>query len=522
MSSSARRLVLAVAVACLGTPAWAQTLTMGISAAPASVDPHFSYGTSGQTLSSQLFDTLFDLTPEVTLAPALATSWKPISERVWEIKLRPDVKFSDGTTLSADDVAFTIARAPKVPNAPSSYAGAVRSIARVEVVDALTLHLHTPTPSPTLPIELQPLAIVSRHAGEGATTEDYNSGKAAIGTGPYKLVSFRPGDQAELVRNDSWWGPRPAWEHVVMKYMPNGGTRSAALLSGGVDLIDAPAPNDLETFRADQRLTIASLPGMRMVYVAPNQGAAVPAGITANDGKPLERNPLADVRVRQALSHAINRQALVDRVMLGTATPTGQFLPPGTFSYNNDVPVPSFDPDLAKRLLTEAGYPNGFRIAFPVAQNVRPTDPVAVQAIAQMWTRIGVQTSVEIMPLAPYMARGAKLDFAISYWGWGSPGHAGHPLVNVLGTDDRAKLTGSFNRQGNATPALDALTARALQTLDDGQRETLLRQAVAIAAEQAIVIPVYQLTNYWVTRKGVAYTATGYDYTRAVNARAAP
>ena len=507
-------------VSLLALPAAAQTtLTMGISAAPGSVDPHFNQGTSTQTLTYHVFEALTDRRPDSTLTPNLALSWTPVADTMWEFKLRPGVRFSNGEAFTADDVAFTIARVPNVPNATSSYAGQVRSISRVEVVDPLTIRFHTDGPSPNLPMDLSAVAIVSRRVGEGATTDDYNALRAAIGTGPFILRSYAPGTEAELVRNESWWGQRPDWDRVVFRYIPNAGARSAALLSGGVDLIDLPSPNDLPRFRSDPNTAVHSAQGLRLVYLAPNQLAEVAPHVTDNDGRPLATNPLKDRRVRKALSIAISRQALAERVMQGTAVPNYQFMPPGAYSYDPSIAVPQQDPVAGRRLLAEAGYPDGFRMVLHVAGNARPTDPVAAQAIAQMWTRIGVQTTVEVLPLASYGPRAARFEFPITMWGWASPGHAGHPLINVVATSDRDRSTGSFNRSGYSNAALDALIARAVTTLDDGAREALFRQAVSMAMEDVAIIPLYQLTNYWATRRGITYEASGYDYTRAVLAR---
>ena len=499
-------------------PAGAQTLTMGISAAPASVDPHYNNGTSTQTLTYQLFDVLFERQPDTTLAPALAQSWKAISDTVWEIKLRPGVTFTNGQPFTAEDVAFSIGRAPNVPNAPASYGSAVRSVEKVEIVDPLTVHIHTKGPAPFLPIDLSILAMVSRKVGEGATTEDYNSGKAAIGTGPYRLSAYRANDTVEMVRNDAWWGPKPDWEKVTMKFLPNPGSRSAALLSGGVDMIDLPSPNDLPRFQTDDRFRVWSHQGVRLVYLAPNVSGETLPSATGNDGQPLAANPLKDVRVRTALSIAINRAGITKRVMQDTAAPNGQFLPPGAYSYASQVPVPPYDPAQARKLLAEAGYPNGFKVVLPVSSNARPTDPVAAQAIAQMWTQVGVQTSVETMPLAAYSPRAAKMEFAFSMFGWGAAGHSGHPLVNVVNTYDRAKLTGSFNRSGYSNPEVDEITAKALSTMDDKERERLLTDAVALSMKDVAIIPLYQLTNFWVTRKGISYRPSAQDYTQAKEA----
>jgi len=506
----------------LGTSqAGAQTLTIGVNAAPSSVDPHFHNGTSTNTLTNHLFDTLFRSTPDGKFEGALAESWKALSDTEWEVKLRPGVRFTDGRALTADDVVFTFERAPNVPNTTAGFGGAIRSVQRTEVVDPLTLRIHTPTPAPNLPLELSILYIVSRHVGEGATTEDYNAGRAAVGTGAYRLVRFSPGDGVELVRNDDWWDTKPDWEKVNFKFLPNAAGRTAALLSGAVDMIDTPSPNDIPRLRSDSRFSVVSRQGLRLIYLAPNQAAEVAPFVTDNEGKPLTANPLKDHRVREALSIALQRDGLAERVMQGTATPNGQWLPPGTYSYNPDVKVPPYDPDRAKRLLAEAGYPDGFRITLHVSQSTRPTDPIAAQAIAQMWTRIGVQTTVEALPLAAYAARAAKLEFAVTMWGWGGSGasaQAGYALVNVFNTFDRDKRTGAFNRSGYSNPALDTLTERALATLDDDARSLLLQKAVAMVMEDVAIIPLYQMTNIWATRKGVRYEPSSYDYTRAMQA----
>lgn len=514
-------MALPVAAALLGPlPAAAQTtLTLGISAAPGTVDPHFNQGVSTQTLVFNIFDTLVQRGPQYELEPGLALSWTPVSETVWELRLRPNVRFTNGAPFTADDVAFTFARVPNVPNAVVSYASQIRAVSRVEVVDPLTVRLHTHGPAPTLPIDISSVSIISRQVGEGATTDDYNQLRAAIGTGPFIIRSYTPGTEAELVRNEAWWGARPDWDRVSFRYISNAGARSAALLSSGVDLIDTPSPNDLPRFRSTPDVEVFSAPGTRLIYIAPNQSAEVAPLVTDHEGRPLPANPLRDRRVRQALSLAINRAGLAERVTQGTATAAAQFIPPGMYSHNPAIAVPTADPNAARRLLAEAGYPNGFRVTLPVASNSRPTDPVAAQAIAQMWGRIGVQTAVETLPLAAYGPRAARMEFPFSMWGWASAGHAGHPLVNVVATYDRTRLTGSFNRSGYSNAELDALIVRAGNTMDDAAREALLKQAVAMAMDDVAIIPLYQLTNFWVARRGITYQATAYDNTRAVLAR---
>ena len=512
---------LAVVASVVVAPAMAQELKLAIAAPATSIDPHFYNAAPNNSVNTHFFDRLINRTPEAKLEPWLALSWTSVSETIWEFKLRPGVTWHDGSPFTADDVAFTLSRTPNVPNSPGGFGGYLRSIARVEVVDPLTIRLHMKAPSPNQPNDLATLAIISRKHGEGAATEDYNSGKAAIGTGPFRFGRFISGDRVEMTRNDAWWGTKPAWASVNFRFIPNAAARTAALLSGDVDLIDVPPAADLPRLREDPRLTISTKPGLRVIYLQPDLSRTGEAPfITDNTGNKLDKNPLLDARVRRALSIAINRPGLAERVMQGTAVPTGQWLPPGAFGYNADVIPPAFDPEAAKKLLAEAGYPQGFRMTLHSPNDRYPNDSATAQAVAQMWTRIGVQTQVDALPWASYSARGAKQEWSMGLWGWGSgTGEAGYTLINVIGTFDRAAGRGASNHGRYGNPAIDTLTDKALATLDDEQRETLLRQGVAMAMQDVAFIPMYQLINFWAHKKTVTYAARADERTSAADVR---
>ena len=518
-----RALPLAFLTALSTFPATAQELKIAIAAPATSMDPHFYNAAPNNSVSTHFFDRLVNRTPAAKLEPWLAQSWTAVNDTIWEFKLRPGVKFHDGSDFTADDVAFSIARVPNVPNSPGGFGGFLRAIARVEIVDPLTIRLHMKSPSPNQPNDMATVAIISRKHGEGAATEDYNSGKAVIGTGPFRFGRFISGDRVEMTRNDSWWGPKPAWERVNYRFIPNNAARTAALLAGDVDVIDVPPAADLPRLREDARLTVVSTQGMRVIYLVPDfSRTGEQPFITDNAGNKLAKNPLLDVRVRQALSIAINRAGLTDRVMQGTATPNGQWLPPGTYSYNPEVKIPAFDADAAKKLLTEAGYPQGFKITLHSPNDRYPNDAATAQAIAQMWSRIGVQTQVEALPWASYSGRGAKQEWSMGLWGWGSAtGEAGYTLINVIGTFDRAAGRGGSNHGRYSNPTIDALTDKALSTLDDGAREKLLQQGVAMSMQEVAFIPLYQLTNFWAHKKTFIVTPRADDATRAIEVRPA-
>jgi peptide/nickel transport system substrate-binding protein len=338
-------------------------LTIGVSAPITSMDPHYHNLTPNLALARHLFSGLTDTDAHAKVVPSLATSWHLVDDRTWEFKLRRDVRFHDGTPFTAEDVAFTLDRVPKVPNSPSSYAIYTKPVVGMEVVDPHTIRLRTEAVYPLLPNDLSQIMILSRSVHANAATEEFNSGKLAIGTGPYKFIAYRPGDRVELERNGAYWGERPAWARVATRIISNNGARTAALLAGDVALIENVPTTDLAKLRADERVRLSEIVGLRIVYLAMDQSRNGPTPfVSGPNGEALERNPLRDRRVRQALSVAINRQAIADRVMEGSAVPSGQFLPAGSFGYVPGLDAPKQDIARARALLAQAGYPNGIRL----------------------------------------------------------------------------------------------------------------------------------------------------------------
>ncbi|NGM24222.1 ABC transporter substrate-binding protein [Roseomonas stagni] len=503
--AATRSLLLAGLAALAVAPLHAQTLTIGMAGAVTSADPHFHNASPNNSIAMQVFDRLVERAAGGGLAPGLAESWRPVSDTAWEFRLRPGVIWHDGTPLTADDIAFSLTRARSVPNSPGGFGGFLRAVANVSSVDATTLRIETRGPSPGLPGDLVNVAIISRHAGEGAATADYNAGRAAIGTGAFRLRAFRPGDRVELERNPGWWGPAVPWEAASYRMMPNPAGRTAALLSGDVDMIEMPAASDLPRLRGTTGVSVVGAPGLRVIYLAPEHGAATPAGfVSAADGSALPANPLARREVRQALSLAINRAGLAQRVLEGTAVASVQILPLGTFSAVPSLTVGDAEPDRARALLASAGFPNGFRLTLHVPTDRYPGAPAVAQAIAQMWTRIGVRTSVASMPWSAYAAQ--RGNFAMHVVGLGNATFdATSMLVNVLGTPDPARNIGASNTSSYSNPALDALVERAAGTFDDAAREEMLRQATRLAMEDGAIIPLYHQTNSWALRRGLTY-----------------
>ncbi|UHD46485.1 ABC transporter substrate-binding protein [Aureimonas altamirensis] len=497
--------IAAIAAACLSVPATAADLTIGLAGSVTSIDPHFYNASPNNSIAMQIFDRLTERTASGQLVPGLAESWEPAGERQWRFKLRPGVTWHDGVAFTADDVVFTFARARNVPNSPGGFGGFLRNIETVEAEGDLTVLLSTHQPTPTLPGEVANIAIVSRHVGDGADTADYNSGKAAVGTGAFRYSSFRQGDQVVLERNPDWWHGEVAWDRATYRMIGNNSSRTTAILARDVDIIDVPAATDIERFKAEDGLIFASTPGLRVIYLAPTvSGDGWKPFVSGPNGETLDVNPLTEPRVRKALSIAINRQGIAERIMGGTATATGQWLPEGTYSWNAEIDVPQADPSAAKALLAEAGYPDGFRLTIHVPNDRYPNAPAVVQAIAQMWSRIGVATRVEALPWTTFSSR--KKDVAIKLMGLGNATYdASSMLANVIGTDDPERGLGASNDSGYSNADLDALVARAQSLTDENAREAALKEAVTVALDDTAIIPLYLQSNAWVMRKGISY-----------------
>ncbi len=511
----------AIMVAASGV-AQAQSVTVGVSAPVTSMDPHYHTLTPNTQAHSHIFDRLVETDAKARLRPGLAESWKLIDDKTWEFKLRT-TNFHDGSPFTAEDIAYTIARVPTVLNSPGSFSIYTNAVSGVEIVDDHTIRLHTKSVYPLLPVDLSQVFVLSHKLGPNPLTEDFNSGKNTIGTGPFRFGSFKNGDRIEMDRNDSYWGEKPAWSHVSYRMITNEAARTAALLSGDVSLIDAVPTADIARLRADPKMKIWEAVSLRLIYLMLDQSRDGPTPfVTGPNGETLDKNPLKDHRVREALSLAINRPAIVDRVMENAAIPSGQFLPPGSYSYAPDVTPPAFDATRAKALLAEAGYPNGLRITLHSSNDRYLNDAKIVQTIGQMWSRIGIQTTVEPSPWTNFVGHANKQDYSVFLLGWGSStGESSNPLRSLVATFDASKGRGAVNRARYSNPALDALIDKALVTVDDGAREKILMDGVRMVMKDVALIPLHQQKSIWATKAGLTFTPRVDEETHVFDLRPA-
>jgi peptide/nickel transport system substrate-binding protein len=482
----------------------AQTLSIGFADPISSVDPQLNNHAGDRSLALHFWDSIINSRDGGKLEPALATSWRALDDRTWEFKLRNDIKWQDGVPFTADDIVFSLQRARNVPGTVASYVGAVRTVESVTARDPQTVIIKTTTPNPMLPLDIASVYIVSKHIGEKSKTEDYNAGRAVIGTGPYRFISHVPGDRTVFEASPGYYGAKPVWEKVNYRYINNGAARTAALLAGDVDVIDKVAVTDVEKLRKTPSVSVYVYPGLRVLLVQPSFRPGPNEFITDNAGKPLAQNPLQDLRVRQALSVAINRKAIVDRILQGTVTEANQWMPKGSFGYNAEVHDIAYNPEQAKKLLAEAGFPQGFQIAIHVPGDRYPQAPETIQAVAQFWSRIGVKTKVEVVPWAVYSSRANKNDYAVSVVAWGNgTGEAAYGLLNTLATVDAKRGRGASNWGHYSNESVDKALDAATVEFDARRREAILRHSVKLVSDDVGNIPLFHYQNIWAAKKGL-------------------
>jgi peptide/nickel transport system substrate-binding protein len=384
----------------------------------------------------------------------------------------------------------------------------------IEIVDPTTIRIKTDGPYPLLPEDLSTIAIQSKKATEGKSTEDFNKGTAAVGAGPYKFVEWVPGDRLVLERNEDYWGEKPDWKRVIIRPVPSSATRIASLLSGDVDFVEDVPPADIKNLKTKPNVTLASSVSNRVIYLHIDTNRDKSPFVFDKAGNPLDKNPLKDLRVRKAMSKAINRKAIVDRVMEGSAIPAGQLLPAEFFGVSPNLKVEPYDLEGAKKLLAEAGYPNGFKLTLHSPNNRYINDKDVAQAVAQMLSRAGIETAVDAMPQNVFFSRASKLEFSLMLVGWGSgTGEASSPLKSLLATYDPAKGWGPSNRGRYSNPKLDELLGEALKTIDDGKREKLLQQATEVGINDLGIIPLHYEVSTWGMKKGLTYTGNTNQFT---------
>ena len=523
MTTLTRLLATTALASLVAAPALAQDaeVTVGMSVAPTSMDPQLGSLGSDEAMYRHVYDPLILSDENLQPTPALAESWELIDDTTWEFSLREGVTFHDGSTFDAEDVKFTLDRLGTVEGSDGLNAEKMAVIENLEIVDPYTIRVTTSEPVPDFLTRLFTQFIISNELSEDVTTEAFNAGEAAIGTGPFELVEWSRGEELVLEANEDYWGGAPEAKRVVMREIPNDGARVAALLSGDVDVVDSVPPLDVARLEGDGAVEVVSGPASRTIFLQFNTVKGVndfdDGMLAAKDGSALEENPLRDERVREAISLAVNQPLIVERIMEGRATVANQMVPDGFGGSVEGLGEPPYDPERARALLEEAGLADGFAMTLGCPNDRYINDAAICQAVGQMLAAVGIDATVDTMPRAVYFERMRAGEFPFFMLGWGNAqGDSSSVLTSVITTTDEEGGFGSWNG-GTSDPEIDELLKSANVLVDQDARNAGLSEAMTLVMERDLVVPLHQQPIIVGTRGGIDYSTIPDEGFRAVN-----
>lgn len=482
----------------------------------ATIDPHGS--TNGFVLGvlANVYEPLVRLDDDLKLEPSLATRWEMLSPTRWRFYLRRGVRFHDGGSFDADDVVFSLSR---VAGKNSILRDRVGMIERVERVDDHVVDVITRRPTPILPHMWARLYMMDkqwamRHgalapASPTAGSESYAS-RHENGTGPYRIVDREQEVRTVFRRNDGWWGGRPAGapREVILKPLANSGTRIAALLSSDVDLVSPLSIQDIDRIRQRSDLQPLIRPEMRIIFLGFDQFRA--QGV----GTDVRGNPFLDPRVRRAVKLAIDKQGLRDKLMSGATEPATTMIAPRLFPRAAEIAAAPFDPAGAKRLLAQAGYPNGFRTKFLCTNDRYVNDGLLCQAIVSMLARVGIRADLRTVPVNQYskiIGRPSQ-DFGMYLMGWIPAGLDSYNILfNLMGSFDPKTGRGNLNFGAFSDAEIDRLTAEVESELDPARRDAAILRAYAIMDDRTLLLPLHTQPVIWAASRRFVIPQRGDD-----------
>jgi peptide/nickel transport system substrate-binding protein len=489
----------------------AKTLRWTSQGDPQTADPHSQNEGLTNMFSAAVHDTLVTRDNTLKIIPGLATSWQRINDTTWRFNLRRGVKFHDGSAFTADDILFTFERASHPNSQLRQYA--IPVVGKPRKIDDHTVEFVQERPNPIMLEHLAAIYVMSKVWAEKhkVTTpldfkskEETEASRRANGTGAWQLVSREPGVRTVLRRNPDWWGAKEGLapgnvSEVIYTQISSNATRTAALLSGQVDFLLDPPPQDLGRLEENKETKVARGQENRIIFFGFDQQRDE---LLYSNVK--GRNPFKDVRVRRAVYHAIDIEALRSRTMRGSALPTGGITPSILGSFPEIEQRLPHDPDRARKLLAEAGYPSGFEVTLDCPNNRYVNDEAICIAVASMLTRVGITTRVTAMPRATYFPKLEKFDTSFYMLGWGGAvTDAQTTLSPVLRSLDKATGQGGFNYGRYSNPKMDALIDAAAIEMDPDKRRELIRGALTEHNANVHHVPLHRQMIPWAMRANV-------------------
>jgi peptide/nickel transport system substrate-binding protein len=497
---------LAAAALMSATPGQAQTLRWAAQNDILTMDPHSQNHATTNTVLAHAYEGLTRYGVNYEIEPALATKWTFITPTQVRFELRKGVRFHDGTPFTADDVLFSFDRIRQPQGTMSIY---VTGVAEMKKIDSHTVDMILSAPNPVLLRNLTSFFIVSKAWAEKnntVKTQDYKAkeenyaSRNAMGTGSYRIVGWQPEQKISMALNTSWWD-KPMGNVKELEYTPikSDPTRVAALLSGDIDLLTDIPTQDVARLRNDPKLKILDGPEVRTMFLVLDSGSS-----ELKYSNVKGKNPFADKRVRQALSIAIDREAIRRNTMRGLSIPAGILVAPGVNGHDPALDVPAkVDVEAARKLLAEAGYPEGFEVRLNCPNNRYVNDEEVCQAIVAMWARIGVKAPLIAENFATFSQKFQNFDASAYLLGWGVATYDAQYTIQSIVRTRTTGADGNFNFGRISDPVIDRLSDAMKVEPDVPKRNAMLREALVRIKDEVLVIPLHHQMRPWAMKANV-------------------
>ena len=482
------------------------------------LDPHAQDHTTSNAIGTHIYEGLTRLGQNYRPEPSLATKWTYLSQTQVRFDLRRGVKFHDGSPFTADDVVFSFGRITQPQGTKQTY---VSGIKEVKKIDDYTVDFILEAPTPMLLQNIISFPIMNKAwatKNNTTSTQDYKAkeenfaSRNANGTGPYKLVSWQPDQAVKLTINKDWWD-KNAGNVTELSYLPikSAPTRVAALLSGDVDIVTDLPPQDFFKLKEDGKVKLLEGAEIRTIFFVMDEGSE-----ELRDSNVKGRNPFKDRRVREALNLALDREAIKRSIMRGLSVPAALMVPPGVNGYDAALDAP-IKPDLdkARKLLAEAGYPQGFEVPLHCPNNRYVNDEQVCQAAVSMWAKIGVKVRLIGAPFATHSQTFQRGEAAFYMLGWGVSTYDALYAMQAWGHTHTNGADGNFNFGKVSDATLDALIQKIKFEPDVPKRNALIREALLRIRDESLFIPIHHQIRPWAMKPNVDTIHRSNDYFEA-------
>ncbi len=496
---------LFVALSAAGVVASAQTVRIANQGDALSMDPHSLNETLQLSVTGNVYEPLVGRNKDLSLTPMLATSWKQTSPTVWRFELRKGVQFHDGTPFTADDVVFSLARTQVEGSDMKSYTNDFKEVRKI---DSHTVEIETKTPFPILPDVLSLVYIMSKkwcETNQATVPVDRRKGVEntasfkANGTGPFRVRERQPNVRTVFTRNGSYWGKIEGnVTEVVFTPIGNDATRVAALLSGEVDVMEPVPVQDIDRVNSSANTRAVTGPELRTIFLGMDQKRDE---LLYSNVK--GKNPFKDKRVRQAFYQAIDIKGIKKTVMRGASNPSAQLVGPGINGFQPEMKRLPYDVEAAKKLMAEAGYPNGFEVSMNCPNDRYVNDGRICQTVAANLSRIHVKINLQAETKGTYFPKVLRRDTSFYMLGWTPATYDAHNVMNAIMRCVDDKGAGQFNLGAYCNPKVDELTLKVQAETDKDKRNAYIKEAFDLHAADVGHIPLHQQALAWGVNKKV-------------------